>query len=79
MRGVVSARPVGDFIQPEGVDEVIIDATTGHLANSDCPKKVAEFFISGTEPLENCDKHGGEPLNPDLEEIGIPAEELVPQ
>ncbi|NVN98907.1 MAG: PBP1A family penicillin-binding protein [Geobacteraceae bacterium] len=78
MRGVVSARPVGDFIQPEGVLKLTIDPANGYLANSECPKKVEEFFIAGTEPEKSCDKHGGVPLNPDLEEITLPEELLAP-
>jgi membrane carboxypeptidase/penicillin-binding protein len=78
MRGVVSARPVGDFIQPEGVLKLTIDPANGYLANSECPQKVEEFFIAGTEPEKSCDKHGGVPLNPDLEEITLPEEVLAP-
>jgi hypothetical protein len=34
-----------------------IDAQTGKLATSLCPKVISESFIAGTEPRDVCDLH----------------------
>ncbi|RNC67974.1 MAG: PBP1A family penicillin-binding protein [Desulfuromonadales bacterium] len=64
MRPALAAKPVVDFPKPETVVSVSIDPGTGFLANSDCPEKRDEFFVAGTQPTENCPKHGGAPVNP---------------
>lgn len=64
MRPALAARPVVDFAQPDTVVAVAIDPATGLLANQDCPVKVDESYIVGTQPTENCPKHGGAPLQP---------------
>ena len=38
-----------------------IDPTTGLLAREECPEKLDELFISGTEPTEYCTAHGEVP------------------
>lgn len=52
------------FPIPDGVVSVYIDPDSGKLASAECPNKQLEVFISGTEPKETCDGHGGEPLVP---------------
>ncbi|MFF2912843.1 transglycosylase domain-containing protein [Paenibacillus sp. NPDC057934] len=46
------------FPIPDGVVSVYIDKQSGKLATSECPDKVLETFISGTEPTAYCDQHG---------------------
>lgn len=46
-----------DFEMPEGVVEREIDPHTGQLATSQCPEKVSEVFIAGTEPTVYCEVH----------------------
>src|SRR5262249_25111345 len=36
-----------------------IDAETGQLATSLCPKTRNQVFIAGTQPVEVCTRHGG--------------------
>ncbi len=43
-------RPVLTFEPPDGIREVMICADTGALAGDQCPRRVAERFIAGTEP-----------------------------
>jgi membrane carboxypeptidase/penicillin-binding protein len=64
MRPALAAIPVVDFVKPDTVVVALIDPTTGFLANTDCPVKQDEFYIAGTQPTENCPKHGGAPLTP---------------
>jgi penicillin-binding protein 1B len=47
-----------DFEIPEGVIEREIDPHTGQLATSQCPEKVSEVFMAGTEPTVYCEVHG---------------------
>jgi penicillin-binding protein 1B len=48
-----------DFEMPEGMVERRIDPKTGQLATSQCPEKIFEVFIAGTEPTVYCEVHGG--------------------
>lgn len=43
---------------PDGVVTVDIDADTGELATSACPKVRTEVFIAGTQPVHACTRHG---------------------
>jgi len=52
-------RDQPDFDVPEGLVERRIDPQTGQLATSQCPEKVSEIFIAGTEPTVYCEVHGG--------------------
>lgn len=62
MRPALQARPVVGFPRPESVVSLIIDPGTGYPANADCPEKVTEFHLAGTEPTADCPWHGGDPL-----------------
>ncbi|MDH4097177.1 MAG: PBP1A family penicillin-binding protein [Nitrospira sp.] len=48
-----------DFEMPEGMIERRVDPKTGQLATSQCPEKISEVFIVGTEPTVYCEVHGG--------------------
>jgi penicillin-binding protein 1B len=53
-------RNVHEFRAPDGIVTVEIDPGTGQLATPACPKTQAEVFLSGTQPVESCQLHGGE-------------------
>lgn len=48
-----------DFEAPTGIISRTIDPRTGQLATSQCPERVTEVFIEGTEPTVFCEVHGG--------------------
>ncbi|WP_455388803.1 penicillin-binding transpeptidase domain-containing protein, partial [Petrachloros mirabilis] len=47
------------FVPPTGVIVRAIDPKTEQLATSQCPERVDEVFIEGTEPTVYCEVHGG--------------------
>jgi penicillin-binding protein 1B len=56
-------KDVKSFQPPSGVVSIQIDPETGMPATAQCPKKINEFFISGTEPVGSCPMHGGNNLD----------------
>jgi penicillin-binding protein 1B len=50
---------LSDFEPPAGVTTVDIDPTSMQLATPSCPVTRKEVFITGTEPTEFCELHGG--------------------
>jgi penicillin-binding protein 1B len=56
-------RDVKYFQPPSGVVSIQIDPESGMPATAQCPKKINEFFISGTEPVGSCPLHGGSSLD----------------
>ncbi len=46
------------FTDSDGVTRVVVDAETGQLASQQCPSRVEEIFVRGTEPTEECSLHG---------------------
>ena len=46
------------FVMPSGVVTRDIDPKTGQLATFQCPERVSEVFIEGTEPSVYCEVHG---------------------
>ena len=50
---------VSAFVMPTGVVTRDIDPKTGQLATFQCPERVSEVFIEGTEPSVYCEVHGG--------------------
>ena len=64
MRPALAAGPVVDFAQPDTVVAVSIDPVTGYPANPDCPLKLDEFYLTGTQPTGNCPEHGEVPPMP---------------
>jgi penicillin-binding protein 1B len=55
-------KDLNDFAAPPGVSIVEIDPTTLQLATPACPTTRKEVFLSGTEPTEFCELHGGRML-----------------
>jgi penicillin-binding protein 1B len=52
-------RDVTDFAVPDGVVSAQIDASTGLLATSACPRVQTEFYLLGTQPVQFCQLHQG--------------------
>jgi penicillin-binding protein 1B len=52
-------KNVHGFDPPDGIVTAEIDAETGQLATSACPKIRNQVFINGTQPVEICHLHGG--------------------
>jgi penicillin-binding protein 1B len=50
---------VHDFAPPEGVSLVSIDPDTQERATPLCPVTRMEAFLSGSEPSQYCEQHGG--------------------
>jgi penicillin-binding protein 1B len=48
-----------DFEPPAGVLQETIDPQSGQLATGSCPQTVQEYFVSGSEPTQLCEMHGG--------------------
>jgi 1A family penicillin-binding protein len=59
MLSALADKPIVDFPRPDSVVSVLIDPTTGNLAAPDCPKKLEEFYIAGTQPTIYCPDHRG--------------------
>jgi penicillin-binding protein 1B len=57
MKNALAGRTSVPFAVPDGIAFAEIDAETGKLATSLCPKVIRESFIAGTEPHEVCDIH----------------------
>ena len=67
MTEVYRRRPAPpDWPRPEGITTREIDKTTGELANAYCSADsvVTEYFIAGTEPIQECSPFNmGQPLD----------------
>jgi membrane peptidoglycan carboxypeptidase len=50
-------RPVREFERPAGLVEVEVCALSGLLPGPDCPHRVTELFLEGTQPTETCTLH----------------------
>jgi 1A family penicillin-binding protein len=57
MEEALKGQPVRDFHQPGGLVETEICTLSGLLAEHDCPHKMTEYFLEGTEPTEPCTMH----------------------
>jgi len=66
-------RNVSEFEAPSGVVGVQIDPASGQLATAACPKVRTEYFIEGTQPVEQCQLHGGGGMRVAGWETGQPA------
>jgi 1A family penicillin-binding protein len=64
MRSALAEKPVIDFPKPDSVLSVLIDPATGYLAAPDCPEKIEEVYLSGTQPSVYCPDHGGADMPP---------------
>jgi penicillin-binding protein 1B len=57
MKNAVAGRVGSTFEPPEGVTLVEIDRDTGKVATPICPRLTTEAFLSGTEPVAQCELH----------------------
>ncbi len=57
MEAALKGSPVRDFQRPDGLVEVEVCALSGLLPGPDCPHRVKERFLAGTEPTETCTMH----------------------
>ena len=48
------------FDPPSGLVEETIDPRSGQLATASCPQTAQEYFVSGSEPTQYCELHGGQ-------------------
>lgn len=55
-------RELNDFVAPAGISVVEIDPNSLQLATPACPMTRKEVYITGTEPTEFCELHGGRML-----------------
>jgi 1A family penicillin-binding protein len=55
MTEALKRNPVRDFPVPSGIKEVTICKSSGMLARESCPSQT-EYFLSGTEPVEYCNR-----------------------
>jgi penicillin-binding protein 1B len=61
MKAATAGHGSPQFEPPDGITFVEIDRDTGKLATPNCPRTFTESFITGTEPVEFCPLHSGEP------------------
>ena len=57
MKNTLQGRGGTAFEAPDGVSFVEIDRDTGKIATPICPRLTNEAFLSGTEPLAQCELH----------------------
>ncbi|MDF1512293.1 MAG: PBP1A family penicillin-binding protein [Anaerolineae bacterium] len=57
MELALSEMPNVDFTRPDGLVQHEVCALSGKLPNPDCPHRMMETFIPGTEPDELCNIH----------------------
>jgi 1A family penicillin-binding protein len=57
MEMALKGQPVQAFQRPAGLVEVEVCALSGLLPGPDCPHRVKELFVEGTEPTEMCTMH----------------------
>jgi 1A family penicillin-binding protein len=57
MEAALKGTPVHDFQRPAGLVEVEVCALSGQLPGPDCPHRVKELFLAGTEPTQVCTMH----------------------
>ena len=53
-------RNMQPFDPPPGITQEAIDTKTGELATPACPQVATEYFVSGSEPTQYCQLHGGQ-------------------
>ncbi|MGD2207480.1 MAG: PBP1A family penicillin-binding protein [Anaerolineae bacterium] len=75
MEAALKGAPVREFERPEGLVEVKVCALSGLLPGPDCPHRVTELFLEGTEPTETCSMHQRMALD---RATGLPATEDTP-
>jgi membrane carboxypeptidase/penicillin-binding protein len=53
----LNGQPVQSFRRPEGLVEIEVCALSGLLPGPDCPHRMKELFVRGTEPTQVCTMH----------------------
>lgn len=59
MEEALRGQPDVSFQEPQGLENAVIDPSTGFLARSGCPEHRKELFLSGTSPAGYCPIHHG--------------------
>jgi membrane carboxypeptidase/penicillin-binding protein PbpC len=57
MEAALKGQPVQAFERPDGLVDVEVCALSGKLPGLDCPHRIVETFIAGTEPAMVCQMH----------------------
>jgi 1A family penicillin-binding protein len=57
LEAALKGRPVQEFVRPGGLVEAQVCSLSGQLAGPDCPHRVTELFLEGTEPTVSCTVH----------------------
>jgi penicillin-binding protein 1B len=57
MKSALAGRGSSSFNSPDGVSFLEVDRDTGKLASPICPRVTTEAYLSGTEPLAQCELH----------------------
>ena len=57
MEAALKGRPAQEFERPAGLVEAEVCSLSGCLAGPDCPHRVTELFLEGTEPTAACTMH----------------------
>jgi 1A family penicillin-binding protein len=57
VEAALKGAPVHDFERPDGLVETEVCALSGLLPGPDCPHRVTELFLAGTQPTETCTMH----------------------
>ncbi len=57
MEAALKGTPVHEFQRPDGLVEVEVCALSGQLPGPDCPHRVTELFLEGTQPTQTCTLH----------------------
>jgi penicillin-binding protein 1B len=57
MKNALAGRTSSSFEAPPGVTFVEVDRDTGKIATPACPRVTNEAFLTGTEPLAQCELH----------------------
>jgi membrane carboxypeptidase/penicillin-binding protein len=76
MEIALRGRPAAEFQRPDGMVEVEVCALSGRLPGPDCPHRVRELFVDGTQPAETCTMHRRVAVD---RGTGLPASAGAPQ
>ncbi len=52
-------RDVSNFDIPDGLVSAQVDADSGQLATTSCPRIITEYYLLGTQPTQFCALHSG--------------------
>jgi 1A family penicillin-binding protein len=57
MEAALKGQPIHEFQRPQGLVETEVCALSGLRPGQDCPHRITELFLAGTEPVEVCTLH----------------------